>query len=354
MEKMKALVMRAPKVYGVEQVDVPSPAPGEVLVKIKAVAICGSDPKLFRGDYVSIGWPSVWPFIPGHEFAGEVVELGKDVTAFQVGDRVAGEAHCGCGTCPNCKQGMYNLCLNYGDIASGHRHYGFLAAGAYAEYSVYNTKAIAKMPDNVSFDEGSMVDTAGTSLQSVRLAGITVGGYSLIIGPGPIGMMVMQIAKAKGARTIVVGRRERLQMAKELGADIIINYEEHKDIVAEVKRITGGFGADEAFECAGNDDAMCQCIRSVKKGGRVAFVSLPAVDEHTIPVKTMVMNQIALFGSRANPNCSETVLNLMSQGHLNAKKMVTHVFPLEEIEKAVDVFVNRRDGAMKVVLHPDA
>jgi L-iditol 2-dehydrogenase len=353
MGKMKALVMRAPQVYGIEQVDIPAPVSGEVLVKIRAVAICGSDPKLFKGDYVSIGWPPAWPFIPGHEFAGEVVELGKGVTAFQTGDRVAGEAHCGCGTCSNCRQGMYNLCLNYGNVASGHRHYGFLAAGAYAEYSVYNTKALARMPDNVSFDEGSMVDTAGTSLQAVRLAGATPGGYSLIVGPGPIGIMVMQLVRAKGAQAIMVGRRERLQLAKELGADRVVNYEECADIVSAVKEITGGIGSDEAFECAGNGDAMCQCIRSVKKGGHVAFVSLPAIDEHSIPVKTMVMNQIAVFGSRANPNCSETVLNLMSQGHLNAKKMVTHVFPLEKIDEAVDTFVNRRGGAMKVVIHPD-
>jgi L-iditol 2-dehydrogenase len=350
---MKALVMREPNVYGIEQVEIPSPGPGEVLVKIKAVAICGSDPKLFKGDYVSIGWPPAWPFIPGHEFAGELYAVGKVVAAFRAGDRVAGEAHCGCGVCANCKQGMYNLCLNYGNAASGHRHYGFLAQGAYAEYGVYNPKALAKMPDNVSFDEGSMVDTAGTSLQAVRLAGVTPGGCSLVIGPGPIGMMVMQLAKAKGARTIVVGRRERLQLSKALGADGIINYEECDDIPAAVRQITNGVGADEAFECAGSSDAMCQCVYSVKKNGHVAFVSLPAVDIHSIPVKTMVMNQISVFGSRANPNCSEAVLNLMSQGHLNAKKMVTHVLPLEKIKEAVDIFVNRRDGAMKVVIHPD-
>jgi L-iditol 2-dehydrogenase len=209
------------------------------------------------------------------------------------------------------------------------------------------------MPDNVSFDEGSLVDTAGTSLQAVRLAGITPGGYSLIIGPGPIGSIVMQLAKAQGARTIVVGRRERLLMSKELGADITVDYEKCGDIAGAVREITDGIGADEAFECAGTGDAMRQCVCGVKKNGRVAIVSLPAVDEHLMPVKTMVMNQISVLGSRANPNCSETVLNLISQGRLNVKKMVTHVLPLEKINEAVDIFVNRRDGAMKVVLRPD-
>ena len=223
--KMKAVVMRGPNDFGVEMVDIPKPKRNEVLVKIGAVAICGSDPKVFNGDYLGINWPPHFPFIPGHEFSGEVVELGEGVTGLKVGDRVAGEAHCGCGVCENCRRGLYNLCLNYGKVEAGHRHYGFTYQGAYAQYNAYNVRALTKMPDNVSFDEGSMVDTGGTALQAIRLNGITPGGYSLIIGPGPIGLFVMMIAKAMGSKTIVVGRRERLQFAKKLGADFIVDYE---------------------------------------------------------------------------------------------------------------------------------
>jgi L-iditol 2-dehydrogenase len=272
--KMNAIVMRAPNEYGLETVDIPKPGYKEVLVQIKAVSICGSDPKVFSGGYLSINWPPAFPFVPGHEFSGVVTELGEAVTEFKVGDRVAGEAHNGCGTCENCKKGMYNLCLNYGKPSTGHRHYGFTYMGAYEDYNAYNVKALAKMPDNVTFEEASLTDTAGTALHAIRLTGITPGGYSLIIGPGPIGIFVMQIAKAMGSKTIMVGRRERLAYAEKQGA-IGINYETCGDIVARVKEITGGIGVDEAFECAGSDAAIEQCIRSTRKNGHVAFVSFP-------------------------------------------------------------------------------
>ncbi|MDA8126357.1 MAG: zinc-binding dehydrogenase, partial [Deltaproteobacteria bacterium] len=330
-DKMKAVVMRGPNQYGVEQVDIPRPGCKEVLVGIKAVAICGSDPKVFSGGYLNIHWPPAFPFIPGHEFAGEVVALGEGVTEFNPGDRVAGEAHCGCGTCANCKAGHYNLCLNYGKAVVGHRHYGFTSQGAYAQYNAYHVKALTLLPDNISFEEGSLVDTAGTAYQAIRLAGITPGGYSVTFGPGPIGIFTMQIAKSMGSRTIMVGRRERLQAARRLGADHVVDYEGGKDVVAVVREITGGIGADEVFECAGTQEAVIQSVRCAKKNGHVAFVALPTTDEMRIPVKTMVMNQIAVHGSRANPNCSAKVLELMAGGRINAKEMITHRFAIDEI-----------------------
>lgn len=353
MEKtMNAIVMHGANDYGYESVEVPSPERGEVLVKIKAISICGSDPKVFNGGYASINWPPSFPFTPGHEFAGEVVELGEGVTGFAVGERVAGEAHCGCSVCENCRKGMYNLCLNYGKPEAGHRHYGFTYRGAYADYNAYNVNALTKIPDNVSYDEASLTDTAGTALQAIRLTGVVPGGYSLIIGPGPIGIFAMELAKAMGSKTIMVGRKARLELAGKLGADYLVDYEKVDDIVGEVRRITGGIGVDQAYECAGTDAAMSQCVLSTRKNGHVAFVALPTVDEHPVPIKTMVMNQIHLHGSRANPNCAKEVLELMSSGKINVKDMITHVLPLSDFDNAMKTFVNRLDGAMKVVVKP--
>jgi L-iditol 2-dehydrogenase len=351
-EKMKAVVMRGPDQYGVEEVDIPTPGRKEALVRIRAVAICGSDPKVFSGGYLSINWPPAFPFIPGHEFAGEVVALGEGVTEFKVGDRVAGEAHCGCGTCANCKAGHYNLCLNYGKTAAGHRHYGFTYRGAYAQFNAYHVKSLAPLPDNITYEEASLVDTAGTAYQAIRLAGITPGGYSVTFGPGPIGIFAMQIARAMGSRTIMVGRRERLQAARKLGAEHPVDCERVADVVATVREITGGIGADEVFECAGTQEAVIQSVRCAKKNGRVAFVALPTVDEMRIPVKTMVMNQIAVLGSRANPNCSAKVIELISLGRINARDMITHRFGIDEIRQAMKTFVERIDGALKVVVNP--
>jgi L-iditol 2-dehydrogenase len=352
-EKMKAVVMTGPNEFGVELVDIPQPGPQEVLVRVKAVAICGSDPKVFSGGYRSIGWPPQYPAIPGHEWAGEVVVLGEGAAGFKVGDRVAGEAHCGCSVCSNCKAGLYNLCVNYGKVQNGHRHYGFTYQGAFAQYNAYNTRALAKLPDNVSFEEGSLVDTAGTALQATRLTGVTPGGYSVIFGPGPIGVLAAQIAKSMGSRTIVVGRRERLQLAKKLGAaDRIVDIEKVQDVIASVREMTDGLGAHEVFECAGTPECVVQSVRVARKNGRVAFISLPTLDEMPIPYKTLVMNQITVYGSRANPNCSEKVIELLSMGKINAKDLITHTFPIDEIHQAMDTFVNRRDGAMKVVVKP--
>ncbi len=350
--KMHAIVMRGPGAFAMEEVPTPRPGYKEALVRVRAVAICGSDPKIFAGDYRNINWPPGYPFIAGHEFAGEVVELGEGVTELRVGDRVAGEAHCGCGSCGNCKRGWYNLCLQYGRIEAGHRHYGFTCQGAYAEFNAYNVRALTRMPGAVSYEEGALADTAGTALHATRLTGITPGGYTLVIGPGPIGIFAMQLAKAMGSKTIMVGRRERLGMARNMGVDHAVDYEECGDVVARVREITGGLGVDEAFECAGSDAAMAQCIKSVRKNGNVAFVSLPAVDERPLPTKTLVMNQIRLHGSRANPNCNREVLELMADSRLNAGGMVTHRFPLERFAEALDTFVKRRDGAMKVVVSP--
>lgn len=349
-DKMRAVVITGPNEYAVQLVDIPKPGLGEVLVKVKAVAICGSDPKIFDGTFAGM-WPPAYPFIAGHEWAGQIVELGEGVTEFKVGDRVAGEAHKGCGNCRNCKAGFYNLCLNYSKNETGHRHYGFTYQGAYAEYNVYSVKAIAKLPDNISYNEGALVDTAGTAYHGIRLTGITPGGTSVIIGPGPIGIFAMLIAKAMGSKTIMVGRRHRLQVAKQMGADFVVDYEK-EDPVARVKDITGGIGADEIFECAGSPVAIKQAVQVAKKGGKIALLGIPNTDDISVPLKTAVLNQISILGSRANPSTSEQVITLMAEGKINAKDLITHEFPLEEIKEAMNTFVNRIDGAIKVVIKP--
>ena len=181
---MRALVLTSPGAFEVREVPVPKPGPHEVLCRIRGVAICGSDPEIIRGGLAGT-WPPSYPFIPGHEWSGEVVEAGDGVLGFKPGDRVAGEAHKGCGYCRNCLQGRYNLCENYGRPETGHRHYGFVSQGAYAQYNVYSIRSINHLPQAVSFREGALVDTAGVTLHGMELTGITPGGTVAVIGPGP-------------------------------------------------------------------------------------------------------------------------------------------------------------------------
>lgn len=351
--KMKAVVIQAPGEYALKEIDIPKPKRGEALVKVKAIAICGSDPGIFAGRVRANGWPPYYPFVAGHEFAGEVVEIGEGVATLRPGDRVSGEAHCGCGVCENCKRGMYNLCLNYGNKAAGHRHYGHNTEGCYAQYQVYDQKALSRMPDNVSFDEGTLVDTAGTALNALRLCGVVPGGNTVVIGPGPMGISAMLIAKAMGSSVIMVGRGARLMFAGKLGADGLIDYEKVDDPVLEVRRMTGGCGADQVIEAAGNTTAFLESVQMAKKGGQVAFISIPSEDGQSIAGKYLVMNQISLHGTRANPNCSRQILNMISNGSLGTlKNMITHVFPIDQTREAFDTFIRRKDGAVKVLIHP--
>jgi L-iditol 2-dehydrogenase len=349
---MRALVLTAPGKFEVQQVPVPVPGPGEALCKIRAVAICGSDPEIIRGDLAGV-WPPAYPFTPGHEWAGEVVKLGPEVCGFAPGDRVAGEAHKGCGYCRNCLQGRYNLCENYGRPETGHRHYGFISPGAYAQYNVYSIRSINRLPETISFREGALVDTAGAGLHGLELAGVTPGSSVAVIGPGPIGLLAMRFATALGAaRVIVVGRGARLKAAASLGADAVVDIEKD-DPVKAIRGLTGDLGVDLACECSGAAGTFAQAVRMVRKGGRVVLVGVPTdkvVEE--LPFKYIVHNEIAIFGSRANPNVARKIIAMMAAGQIVVQDLITHTFPLEDFAKGLDTFVDRRDGVIKVVIEP--
>ena len=350
---MQALVLPSPGKFEIQTIPIPIPGPQEVLCRVRSVAICGSDPEIIRGDLAG-KWPPSYRFVPGHEWAGEVVSVGEGVNNFKPGDRVAGEPHKGCGYCRNCLSGRYNLCENYGCPETGHRHYGFVSTGAYAQYVSYSNKAITKMPASVSFSEGSLVDTAAVSLHGLELTGITPGGTVAIIGPGPIGLIAMRLAKILGAsKVIMVGRRSRLAAAEKLGADILIDFEK-EDPVDAVRAISKGLGIDEAFECSGAKGTFNQAVRMVKKGGRVGLLGVPSdsiVEE--LPFKYIVHNELAIFGSRADPNTTWKIVQLIASGQLKLNHLISHFFSLEEFDKALDTFINRRDGAVKVIIEPN-
>ena len=351
--EMRALVLPSPGTFEIQTVPVPQVQSGEVLCKVRAVAICGSDPEVIRGDLAGT-WPPAYPFTPGHEWAGEVVAVGAGIRGLAVGDRVAGQAHAGCGICPNCMEGRYTICENYGRPEAGHRHYGFLTAGAYAQYVACSVKSVDRMPIEMTFREGALVDPAGVVLHGLELSGVTPGGSVAVIGPGPIGLIAMRMARLMGAsRVIAVGRGGRLQVARQAGADVLVNFEE-TDPVRSVREATGGRGVDEAIECSGAAGTFRQAVEMVRKGGRVALLGVPPdrVIE-PLPFKYVVHNEIAIFGSRANPNVSRKLISLIAAKRLQVADLVTHTFPLEEFAAALDTFVHRLGNAIKVEVEPN-
>lgn len=349
-EKMDAVVLKAFNDFSVDQVDVPQPGLFEVLCKVKSTAICGTDPPLIKGAYKG-NWPKAFPFIPGHEWSGEVVALGEKAEYFgwKVGDRVAGTSHAGCGVCRMCTTGRYNLCDNYGNDQI-HRQYGHYTNGSFAEYQVTHIKSIFRIPDEMSFDEGAMVDGVSIALHSAKRGKINSGDSVVVFGPGPLGLMAFQCAKALGAaRVIVVGRRERLQFAKELGAEIVDL--EKVNPVEEILKLSGGKGVEVTIDCAGTKEAILQSLEIVRKGGNVVFTGIPK-EPVELPMRKIVLAEINLFGVRANQNTCEESIALMMDKRINTLPMITHRFPLQDFPRALEIFDNRIGGAQKVVLHP--
>lgn len=352
MSKMQAAVLYGPNDLRVVEAEVPVPAEEEVLVRVKACAICGTDPEI-----IAHGWPNCPPygsFIPGHEFAGEVVALGPKVTEFKIGDRVVAEPHKGCGKCINCIRGLYTTCLNYGNIEKGHRHYGFTVNGGYAEYVAIHINCLHKIPESISYEEGTIATAAGTALYGIERAGwIWPGEVVAVVGPGPIGLMAAQLAKVFGAsKVILIGTRNlRLEVGKKIGADVTINVKE-ENLNNRIKEITNNIGVDFTIEASGSQDGAVQAIDITKKSGRISLIGMYKEDVK-IDLNHVVQYNMTMAGGKAEGMwCIERVIPLMADGRINVKPLITHKFPLKDINEGVKTFKERIGGALKVVIEP--
>ncbi|MBV9577227.1 MAG: alcohol dehydrogenase catalytic domain-containing protein [Chloroflexi bacterium] len=349
---MCAVVLTAPRQHAVRD-DVPVPTPGqmEVLCRVHSVAICGTDLHIYAGDFPG-RWPKAYPFIPGHEWSGTVVELGPGAAdlGWQVGQRVAGTSHAGCGYCRMCRSGRYNLCENYGREPL-HHQYGHYSQGADAEYVVHSIKSVFPLPDTLELEFGAMVDTASIALHSVKRPGINPGDLVVVVGAGPMGLLTADCALALGAGSVVVtGSGERLERAAALGF-ATVNYRT-QDPVAEVRKLSGGKGANVAIDTGGTTDSIRQAVDVLARGGRVAFTGVPTEGEARLPMQKIVLEEIDLFGVRANRNTMEEVLPLIASGRVRVKPLVTHRFALTDYGQALETFAGRVDGALKVLVQP--
>jgi L-iditol 2-dehydrogenase len=347
---MEALVLAEPKRFSVEQIDVPTPGRHEALCRVRAIAICGTDPHIIGGDFPGF-WPPYHPFIPGHEWAGEIVALGDEADRFgwQVGDRVAGSSHAGCGFCRQCQIGRYNLCENYGEPGI-HAQYGHTAPGAYATYVVHSIKSLTHLPDDIDFDTGAMVDTTSIAMHTVNRAHVRPGDTVVVVGAGVMGLLLAECARAVGSgRVIVVGRGARLQRAGRLGYECVDSSAE--DPVSRVREMTEGLGVEIALESAGTALTVRMCLQMLRKGGRVSVIGLP-LDDVELPIRDLVLNEWEVVGTRANAGEMADVIPLIQNGSIRAQELITHHFPLSEFPEAYRVFTERIDGALKVIVNP--
>jgi L-iditol 2-dehydrogenase len=351
-QTMRAWVLDGPDELRLAEKPVPAPGPAEVLVRIDAIAVCATDIEIIRHGLPAIvdgGSPFHRDFTPGHEYMGSVVRLGPAVDEFEIGDRVAVEVHAGCGRCARCREGMYTACLNYGSPAKGHRANGFSTDGGFAEYAVNHVNTMVHIPDDMPDEEATLIVTAGTAMYGLDVMGGLIAGQGVVvIGPGPIGLMGVGVAKALGADPVILtGTRERrLEMGRRLGADAAVNVT-REDAVAAVERLTGGKGVEYVLECSGAPNALNEAARMVNRGGRICLAAFPA-DPVPVDLAYLVRNNIYVFGE--GRSATHRAAALMAQKRFDAKLIHTHTFPLSEVPTAIRYARERIDDAIKVVV----
>ena len=354
-ETMKAWVLGDPEQLSLVDKPVPEPGPAEVLVRIDAIAVCATDIEVIKHGVPAMidgGLPFNKGFTPGHEYMGTVVKLGPTVDEFAVGDRVAVEIHAGCGRCPRCREGMYTSCLNYGYRAKGHRANGFSTDGGFAEYAINNVNTMVHIPDTISDAEATLIVTAGTAMYGLDvMGGVIAGEPVVVIGPGPIGLMGVGVAKALGAQPVILtGTRDsRLEMGRKLGADHVVNVS-REDPVDAVMRITGGKGVNYVLECSGAVGALNEAGRMVTRGGRICLAAFPH-EPVMVDLAHLVRNNIYVFGIRGEGrSATHRAAALIAQKRFEAKLIHTHTFPLAEVPTAIRYARDRVDDAIKVVV----
>jgi L-iditol 2-dehydrogenase len=212
-------------------------------------------------------------------------------------------------------------------------------------------RTLHRLPESIGYVEGTMVGSAGVALNGLRLAGVEPAATGLVIGPGAIGLCAIQLLKAMGAaRVICVGRAgARLNMAREIGADDLID-SQRGDAVQQVLDLTCGRGVDISIESAGADEGPTWAIRMTRLGGKIVLLAHFVPSERTIPIQEMSFKQLTMYGVKADPNTYDQVISFVAAGSLQLKPLVSHVYPLGDFARALDTFVNRREGAMKVAI----
>ena len=345
---MRAAVLHKLDDLRVEDIPTPEPGPGEALVRVHACAVCGSDIRIFHH-----GNPRVIPpQTLGHEIAGEVVAVGAGVERVAVGDRVATGADVPCGVCEFCRAGIGNNCqINYA--------IGYQFPGGFAEYILLNETTLKygpvhRIPEGLSYDEAALAEPLACCINGLELCWLGVGETVVIIGAGPAGLMMAQLARHMGATKVILAQRSRtrLELARQFHVDVLVATQD-EDLRERVLAETGGLGADVIVTACGSPDAHEQSLTMAKNRARINFFGGLPKGTRPITIESNAIHYKELFvtGSHGStPRQHKAALNLIAAGSVNARDLITHRFPLDGIHQAFEV-VEKRTG-MKAVVRP--
>ncbi|MFN3652128.1 MAG: galactitol-1-phosphate 5-dehydrogenase [Armatimonadota bacterium] len=343
---MKALLLTDPRKLEVTEVPTPEIGDDDILVRVRACGICGSDVHGYDGS----SGRRIPPLVMGHEAAGVVAQVGKNVRSFQEGDRVTFDSTVYCGKCYFCRRGDVNLCDNrnvLGVSCGDYRRHG-----AFAEYVSVPQHIVYRLPDNLSFEEAALIESVSIAFHAVRRIPIRIGDTAVVVGTGMIGLLVVQTLRLAGCGRIIAVDIDdyKLERAKELGADEGLNSRK-VDVAAEVQARTEGRGADLAMEVVGAGDPLQTAISAVRKGGSIGLVGnlAPKVE---LPLQAVVTRELTLYGSCSSSGEYPACIEMMSRGKIQVRPLISVQAPLEQGPEWFDRLYGHEPGLMKVILEP--
>jgi len=329
----------------IEFQDCPLPplGPDAVQIKVKAVAICGSDLHIFKGLHPAAPLP-----VPaGHEIAGEVEKVGNSVSKLKPGDRVTIEPVIVCGECYFCQRGEYNLCQN---ISFQYRN----GQGGFTPIFIAQEKWVHSLPANISYGEGALVEPLSVALHAIKKSNMGVGDNCAIFGAGAIGLLLLKLFKTTGGGDafVVDVQDHRLNKALDLGATAVFNNLQG-NIVEQIVLLSGGLGVDKAYEAVGINLTLIQALQTLKKGGRAILLGLFETQEVSIPANIFVQKEISLTGSQGYCWDFQGALKLLADKRVLLKPLITHQVPFAQVQDAFDLLLDPRNEAIKVVVNVD-
>ncbi|HBR02710.1 MAG TPA: galactitol-1-phosphate 5-dehydrogenase [Ruminiclostridium sp.] len=343
---MKALVLKEYNNFSVEDVPVPEFGRDEVLIRVKACSICGSDVHGMDG---STG-RRIPPIIMGHEAAGVIEKVGENVKSYKPGDRVTFDSTVYCGSCYFCRHGEINLCDNRKVLGVSCGDYRF--HGAFAEYVAVPQHILYPLSDELSFERAAMVEPLSIAFHAIKRSPVSLNDTAVVVGAGMIGLLIIQLLKVNGCGKIIAVDLVpgKLEMAKKFGATHALKSDE-VDVPAEIYKLTSGLGADIAFEAVGIGPTIQTAISSLKKGGSLTLVGniKPSID---LPLQTVVTRQLSLYGSCASNGEYPDCLDLIASGKVDVDSFISSTSSLEDAAGWFDRLYKGEPGLMKVIIIP--
>lgn len=345
MGQMQALVKITPQDTELQTLAIPSCGPEEVLVRVRAASLCGTDLHIYDWSPWAQGAGIRLPFIMGHECCGDVVEVGSGVKGYQAGDKVVAETHVPCGHCLQCLNGEQHICHNL-------RIYGVHMNGCFATYTVIPAVCVRKIPKAIDYEVGSVMEPLGTALRAAYET--QVGGSNVVVlGCGPIGLFSVASSVTLGAAKVIATDISsiRLDIAARMGADATLNPQK-EDVVKTVLDVTGGYGADVVIDASGSVEAIKESFKYLRKGGRVALIGLPGKSIELELGKEVVFKEAKIIGihGRKMFETWRQMENLLAAGKLNIYPAITHILPLDEWKQGIGLALSGQ--ACKVVYRP--